>query len=118
VCRAEREKRNQPPQCEINKICGRTHNYIDDENEPMLLYPQCREIIYLWELITNISKREKFTQYAEMGNRVLTLPTLDKIDIVLNNINWKTMLNTKQDSVYYLSLFHSVYIATIRDPDG
>jgi len=95
-------------------MCVKTHNFIDDPDEFMNLGIKEKDVVYLWEKIVSISRLERIERQKNKKDvEVVYLRTLEKIDFVINNINWPEMSITKQEAIHYIQVFHVSYISSI-----
>lgn len=72
-----------------------------------------KDVIYLWEKITSLSKLERLERQKNKKDiEVVYLRTLEKIDFVINNTDWSLMSITKQEAIHYIQVFHVTYISS------
>lgn len=112
ACRLRNEKRKKPVQCDIDRICSKTHNLIDDEDEPMELLQTTKEIRYLWDKTTSLSPLQEIKQKGSKKDEVVNrqIPTLEAVNIIFNNEDFDYLSVNKYDALEYLIQFHNSYI--------
>lgn len=72
-------------------------------------------IIDVWDRITSISRLERIEiKGSKKGEvNIFQLKTLDKIEFVLDNLDWDEIEMKKKDAIDLIILFHNVYNNTI-----
>ena len=112
ACRLSNEKRNKQTQCDVDRLCSKTKNLIDDEDEPMEIFKETKDIRYLWDKITSLSPLQEIKQKGGKKDEIVSrqIPTLTSIDIVFNNENFNSLSINKYDAIDYLIQFHISYI--------
>ena len=112
VCRSSNEKRNKETQCDIDQLCSKTKNLINDEDEPMDILQEVKDVKYLWDKITSLSPLQEIKQKGTQKGEVITrhIPSITSIDIVFNNENFDSLSVNKYDALDYLIQFHTSYI--------
>jgi len=68
-----------------------------------------RDVIYLWNKITSLSRLEKIERTKGKQSMVYYIKTLEKMEVVLDNTDWSAMHISKQGAINLISLTHSVY---------
>jgi hypothetical protein len=72
-----------------------------------------RDIVYIWGQITSISRMERVDKMQNKEQVRFYLRTLDKMEIILESTDWENMSITKEQSIYYIQIFHSAFNNTI-----
>jgi len=80
----------------------------------MILGQVEKDVVYLWDRIVNISRLETVQKTRDKKNvDVFYLKTLEKIDFVLDNVEWEHLRISKNEAISYISLFNIVYNNTV-----
>jgi len=99
------------PSCDTEGICSKTGKDIDDPVELMAIDNDIKDAVYLWNIITSISRIDTITKKGTKKDEYLTVPirTLEKMEVILDSQDWKTMSITKEEAVNLISIFHIIY---------
>ena len=87
---------------------------VNDEDDPESLLMEIGEteriIVELWTRIINMSPRETIKKQKGKEIDQFTVPTLLKMEICLDGIDWDNCSISQVEAVYYIGVFHAVYL--------
>ena len=111
ACRESHYEKGKEVQCDIDSICVKTHNFIDDPDEIMELSEREKDVLFLWSSIVSLSKFEQIKKQSSNKKDVDTfyLKTLEKMELVLDNTDFNVLSITKKDAIRYIQAFHTTY---------
>ena len=114
VCRHTFNKQGRDPLCDVEGICSKTKMLVNDEEDPTSLLMEIGEteriIVELWTRIINMSPRETVKKLKGKEVDQFSVPTLLKLEICLDGIDWDNCSISQVEAVYYIGVFHAVYL--------
>lgn len=111
-CRGRKAREGEPVSCETESgLCWVTKRDPQDEDAPMVSPWPVEFIIGLWERITALSSYQRIQKKRdEKTMMIFYLPTLEKLEAVFAEVDWKTAPVDRFEAIEMLSLFHQHYI--------
>jgi len=106
-------KRNVPCERDRDEICNFTNFYIRDDENGMLVPPIVNMIAKFWLEITQISRRDERARGEGKEMKAILVPSLEKIDIWMNNQNWEIIDMDRKECFNLIKLFHIFYMGSL-----
>lgn len=106
-----KERGNQSPPCDYENFCIVTKMPPTDESDPMETSWPVDYIANAWEEIISLGKRQERTIEKNKKLYTINLPTLEKVEVWMENELWHLAPIEKCDFLYFLSIFHNAFIS-------
>jgi hypothetical protein len=113
LCRENYSEQQKDVPCEVDQICSKTKNHIQDEQEWMDVDRIINHVIYFYDLISGIGDWQEFKKYGKDQTEVFKFKSLDKIDFVLDQFQFPYDGIDKMTMINYISLFHQSYVSGV-----
>lgn len=108
-CRRDFYNREEDVPCERKEgICWITKRKPDDPQIPMTSPPSVQFVIDGWEKVTAISPLQRLEKKEGKKHLIIFRPTLDKLDLYMNLIDWKTAPIDRFTFFEWVTLFHGL----------
>ncbi len=102
-----------PCEKDDENYCPFVRANIHDEEDGMLVPNIVSNIAKMWLEITQISSRDERAKGEGKSARMVLVPTLGKIEIYLDNMEWELMEIGKKEAFHLIKLFHIYYMASL-----
>jgi len=111
-CRSRKAREGEPVPCETESgRCWVTKRAPDDEEAPMVSPWPVEYVIDLWERITEISIRQTVKKTTDKHIITYYLPTLEKMELILNEVDWQTAPLDRFTTIRLVGLYHNQYLS-------